>query len=232
MGSYRLTGMLAIFDISLSGWPADGTEVASKTLSPAGAEPDSAISIMFGHPVAEFLLGWGDPNFPGNVLRAYDANGNLLEEATVELGPINGVHAAWIGFKRPTADIMMIILQPDQPLPSGDDYVIDNIHYNAGAPDEDNDGIADAEDLCPDTVIPEPMPTKQLGVNRYALTNDDAIFDTIRPKRGGSGNVFTLADTAGCSCAQIIDALGLGEGDTKFGCSSSAMSEWIEMVQP
>ena len=226
-----LTGMLSVFDISLAGWSADGTEVASKTLFPGG-EPDSAISITFAHPVAEFLLGWGDPNFPGNVLRAYDANGNLLEEAAVALGPPGGGHAAWIGFRRSTADIVRIVVQPDQSLPSGDDYVIDNIHYNAALPDEDNDGVSDAEDVCPGTVIPEPVPTVQLGVNRFALTDDDATFDTTPPKGGGPRKVFTLADTAGCSCAQIIEAIGLNEGHTKFGCSSSAMSEWIEMVHP
>jgi hypothetical protein len=88
-----LTGTLSVFDISLAGWSADGTEVASKTLFPGG-EPDSAISITFANPVADFLLGWGDPNFPGDILRAYDANGNLLEEAAVALGPPGGGHAA------------------------------------------------------------------------------------------------------------------------------------------
>jgi hypothetical protein len=39
-----LTGTLSIFDISVSGWGADGSEVASQTLFPGG-EPDSAISI-------------------------------------------------------------------------------------------------------------------------------------------------------------------------------------------
>lgn len=128
-----LTGTLSIYDISLSTWSIPGGEVASKTLFP-GAEPDSAISITFAHPVAEFLLGWGDPNYPGNVLRAYDVNGNLLEEAAVALGPPGNTHAAWIGFKRSTADIATIIVQPDQSLPNGDDYAIDNIHYNTAVP--------------------------------------------------------------------------------------------------
>jgi hypothetical protein len=50
------------------------------------------------------------------------------------LGPIGGVHAAWIGFARPTADISTIVVQPDQSFPSGDDYVIDNIYFNEGQP--------------------------------------------------------------------------------------------------
>jgi hypothetical protein len=69
-------------------------------------------------------------------------------------------------------------------------------------------------------------------VNRFALTDGDAIFDTTPSQGKKPGQVFTLADTAGCSCAQIIEVLGLGEGYTKFGCSSNAMKEWIEMVHP
>lgn len=224
-----LTGTLSIFDIALADWSADGTEVASKTLGPGG-EPDSAIAITFSVPVSEFLLGWGDPNFPGNFLRAYDADGNLLEEAAVALGPPGGGHAAWIGFKRTTADIAKILVQPDQSLPSGDDYVIDNIHYNRVA-DEDHDGVPDAEDLCPGTVIPEGVPTVRLGVNRFALTNNDTVFDTVAPKGKGPRKSFTVKDAEGCSCEQIVDRLGLGKGHTKFGCSNGVMSLWVRMVR-
>jgi hypothetical protein len=81
-------------------------------------------------------------------------------------------------------------------------------------------------------VIPESIPTEQLGVNRYALRDNDAIFDTTLSPGNKPGQMFTIADTAGCSCAQIIEALALGNGHTKFGCSSGAMKEWIEMVHP
>jgi len=126
-----LTATLSLLDVSA--WPANGTEVLKQALFPGG-EPDSAISIVFTKPISQFLVGWGDPNFPGNVLRAYDASGNLLEEAAVELGPVGGVHAAWIGFKRPIPDISKIIVQPDQSRPSGDDYVIDNVHFSDAQP--------------------------------------------------------------------------------------------------
>lgn len=126
-----LTAAGFIFDVSA--WPANGTEIYRRTLFPGG-EPDSAISIVFSKPVSQVLLGWGDPNFAGNILRAYDAAGNLLEEGPVALGPINGIHAAWIGFKRPVADIAKIIVQPDQSQPFGDDYVIDNVHFNDAQP--------------------------------------------------------------------------------------------------
>ena len=99
-------------------------------------------------------------------------------------------------------------------------------------PDNDNDTISDGEDVCPDTVIPEPVPTERLGVNRFALTNPDGIFDTVAPRGKGPQKVFTIADTAGCSCEQIIDALGLGKGHKKFGCSISTMEDWIAGLLP
>jgi hypothetical protein len=103
-----------------------------------------------------------------------------------------------------------------------------------GEIDSDNDGIVDPDDLCPDTVIPETAPTMRLGVNRFALTaNGDAFtFDTTAPKGNGPRKSFTIEDTAGCSCSQIIENLGLGEGHEKFGCSISAMEDWINSVNP
>jgi hypothetical protein len=58
----------------------------------------------------------------------------------------------------------------------------------------------------------------------------DTLFDTLTPPGGGPGDVFTTIDTAGCSCEQIIYALGLGRGHEKFGCSLSAMRDWVYQV--
>ncbi len=96
--------------------------------------------------------------------------------------------------------------------------------------DSDGDGVLDGEDLCPGTAIPEGVPTVRLGVNRYALVDGDFVFDTKQPKGEGPGDVFTTADTGGCSCEQIIAARGLGEGHVKYGCSLGAMREWVAMV--
>ena len=63
-------------------------------------------------------------------MQAFSASGVLLEEVHPALGPPGNVFATWIGFSRPTADIAMILVQPDQSFPAGDDYVIDNIYYN------------------------------------------------------------------------------------------------------
>jgi hypothetical protein len=99
--------------------------------------------------------------------------------------------------------------------------------------DLDGDGVADALDFCPGTVIPESVPTQRLGTNRWALVDGDGIFDTNPPNGLGAGldRGFTIQDTAGCSCEQIIDQLDLGNGHTKFGCSTGAIENWIEEVQ-
>jgi hypothetical protein len=99
--------------------------------------------------------------------------------------------------------------------------------------DEDHDGIPDAEDACLGTSIPESVPTNQLGTNRWALVDGDGIFDTTMPNGQGNGldRSFTVEDTAGCSCEQIIDALGLGKGHEKFGCSTGVMETWVAEVQ-
>ncbi len=99
--------------------------------------------------------------------------------------------------------------------------------------DEDHDGIPDAEDACLGTSIPEGVPTKRLGTNRWALVDGDGVFDTTKPNGRGRGldRSFTIEDTAGCSCEQIIDELHLGKGHEKFGCSIGVMETWIEEVQ-
>ncbi len=95
------------------------------------------------------------------------------------------------------------------------------------AADCDGDGIAEADDQCPGTSIPENVPTSGLGVNRFALVDGDTTFDTNAPNGVGPQVSFTTEDTAGCSCEQIIDALGLGNGHRKFGCSVGAMQNWV-----
>lgn len=36
--------------------------------------------------------------------------------------------------------------------------------------------------------------------------------------------------TGGCSCAQIIEALHLGLGHERYGCSLGAMEGWTQLV--
>jgi predicted extracellular nuclease len=98
--------------------------------------------------------------------------------------------------------------------------------------DSDQDSVPDSLDVCSDTTIPESVPLITLGVNRYALVDDDEIFDTLKPKGRGPQVTFAIEDTAGCSCEQIVDALGLGKGHKKYGCSIGVMRTWVELVSP
>jgi len=100
--------------------------------------------------------------------------------------------------------------------------------------DSDFDGFPNQIDVCSGTTIPESVPTVRLGTNRWALVDDDGIFDTTPSggQGGGQDRAFTIEETAGCSCEQIIDELHLGGGHVKFGCSIGAMETWIQQVQP
>lgn len=68
--------------------------------------------------------------------------------------------------------------------------------------DDDGDGIANAEDFCPGTYMPESVPLEYMLFNRYALTGTSNIF-RVGPWDAVSS--YTLADTRGCSCEQLVD---------------------------
>ena len=96
--------------------------------------------------------------------------------------------------------------------------------------DSDGDGVTDDLDICPGTMIPEGAAMVKLGVNNWALFDDDRVFDTTSSKGKGPQLSFDIFDTAGCSCEQIVEAQHLGEGHMKFGCSIGALQNWVDMV--
>jgi hypothetical protein len=98
--------------------------------------------------------------------------------------------------------------------------------------DEDKDGVGDDVDVCPATTLPEAAGYAGLGVNRFADTDGDGVFNTVLPKGKGPQQSFDIFDTAGCSCEQIVDEVGLGKGHLKFGCSIGAMKNWVRRVSP
>lgn len=103
-----------------------------------------------------------------------------------------------------------------------------NIQSNPTTGDTDADGIPDSVDLCPGTDVPESVPqaAEGLGRNRWALLGSDGQF-VQAPPQSGTTHSFSLADTRGCSCEQIVAAAGLGGGHLKNGCSTSAMLNWV-----
>lgn len=91
--------------------------------------------------------------------------------------------------------------------------------------DSDNDSISDNLDLCPATSIPETTPSHGIKPYHYALMDNDTIFDTKRAR-----HTFTLSDTAGCSCEQLVKTLKAGKGHLKHGCSVGVMKKWINKI--
>jgi len=104
--------------------------------------------------------------------------------------------------------------------------------------DSDKDGLCADADLCPDTAIPEKtVPAHSLGVNRWALIDNDIGFDTKLPhglqdRTSGANGVlsrtYTILQTRGCSCEQIVAKLKQSSMVKKFGCSKGTMDEFIE----
>jgi hypothetical protein len=98
--------------------------------------------------------------------------------------------------------------------------------------DKDHDGVCKEDDLCPHTEIPEDVPYGgSLNPNHFALVDGDNIFDTVLPNGQGPQRHYTLEDTGGCSCEQILDEKpGNNVGQYQHGCSVGTMDTWVASV--
>lgn len=96
----------------------------------------------------------------------------------------------------------------------------DNISFTA-CTDTDGDKVCDNDDRCPNTKLPEAFPNP--APNHYADLDGDGVFDSKPPRQPP----YTLKDTHGCTCTQILDALGKEGGNRKHGCPEGIMSGWI-----
>lgn len=114
--------------------------------------------IEFATPVSQVGLGVHDPNYVGNVVLAYDALGNVIDFAASQpgdpvfpTGPSGGSHSTFVGFVRPSADIVRLELHNAFDPTEGrtDLLAIDNVMFFA------NGGTG---------VIPEPGSVALLGI--------------------------------------------------------------------
>ena len=103
--------------------------------------------------------------------------------------------------------------------------------YLGGSFDADGDGVPGDVDLCENTAMPEESVPESghLNPNHYAVLGGGGRFARGEPRGNGDGadTEFSLTDTRGCSCEQIIAAMSLGAGHRKYGCSRGVMLEWI-----
>ena len=86
--------------------------------------------------------------------------------------------------------------------------------------DTDGDGVPDNADLCPDS-SPDDI---DLRPNQYAQNSSFGPFE-VGPNDDQSV-VYDMTTTQGCTCAQIIEELGKGDGHSKKGCSPSVMEQF------
>jgi Concanavalin A-like lectin/glucanases superfamily/Secretion system C-terminal sorting domain/Thrombospondin type 3 repeat len=126
-------------------------------------------------------------------------------------------------------------------------------------PDDDDDGVLDIADMCPATDIPELLvPTKKLASNRWVLGEQGFFFTKAKSEKSSKSDksekskksskvppVFSVVDTGGCSCGQILDDLtsekdtesgkskkSKKSGKTEFehGCKTKTLENWISTV--
>ena len=97
-------------------------------------------------------------------------------------------------------------------------------------PDDDNDNVLDEDDSCPNTLLPEAVPTKELKPNHHADVDGDSVFETVMPKgKVVVDSSYSLADTFGCSCEQILEIKpGNDNGEMKHGCTKGTMDNWVQ----
>lgn len=95
--------------------------------------------------------------------------------------------------------------------------------------DIDGDTVLNDMDMCPATVFPEnSFSNDNLSRNRFALIDDQQQFTSTSRRN------FSIQDTAGCSCEQILDQPNFGgtrSQEELFGCTASTMSRWERIAR-
>ena len=96
--------------------------------------------------------------------------------------------------------------------------------------DSDNDGILDENDLCPNTELPE---TFELLPNHFGDIDGDGIFEKLIVKKKNEREIvdskFTLEDTFGCSCNQILEIKhGKNIGENVRGCTKGTIIAFVK----
>jgi len=227
----------AINRLTSDGFISDGT---TSTPFSWGEYPDNGVEVSndleLDAEFAALLTALGGPSFSAGEIvdqikiqsDSVPLGGLLFVGLVYVLGPDAFVDESRNNYPPDPNDILIQFFYVDEEAVDDEGGVGPNIFSAHGI-----FTVEDIDDVCPNTIIPESVPIRSLGVNRFALTDySDYVFDTTSPKGKGPRRSYNTVDTAGCSCTQIIDALGLDKGHTEFGCSISAMDEWVALPKP
>ena len=87
----------------------------------------------------------------------------------------------------------------------------------------DADGVGDADDLCPGTVLGI-EPTERLAGDRY-YSSVSGLFI-----RQGAGDGQGVGDTGGCSAQQIIAEMQRPDSDLRYGLKEIDLERWTAAV--
>ncbi|MGQ7846365.1 VWA domain-containing protein [Granulosicoccus sp. 3-233] len=92
--------------------------------------------------------------------------------------------------------------------------------------DTDGDTVLNEVDFCPATAFPENgVPERNLRTNRFALLDDPETFTSTSRRQ------FTIEDTGGCSCEQILEQPGYQNRNQElYGCTSTTLLRWERHV--
>ncbi|HUU32816.1 MAG TPA: hypothetical protein VMW48_02070 [Vicinamibacterales bacterium] len=221
------------------GFPINGIDVAVSGVNSLTAGGNWDYGFAFGAPASQVTLALSD--FGDCVdadigtpmtasLDAYDADGLMVDSSSFTIaaffpGPDDGNVATL------SVSGTGIVRAETRGVAADCGHAIDDVTVvMESCVDSDGDGVCEADDLCQGTEATDAdagVPTEKLGPKRWAEMDGDGVFD------GGkkTTTAYTLADTAGCSCGQILEELGGGRGHEKFGCTTAILKRWMSFVE-
>jgi hypothetical protein len=230
---YALTGELwaGIPDASLGGnsvsffaadfIPVSGEAVFSPDHDNSPGSPTGTVRVNFSDPVSAVALYFLDAEGAESSITAFDDVDNELGTAIAQNEGDNSQAFKYV--LSADQEIYSVVIQLGN---GGDGVGMDDLCFID--PDSDDDGVLNIDDLCSDTPQTDPtVPSVRLGTNRWIWEEGDWVTNAK-----GVEKDFTIEQTRGCSCEQILDELVLitdleFDGHYKFGCSQSVVEDWI-----
>lgn len=92
--------------------------------------------------------------------------------------------------------------------------------------DMDEDGVMDDVDLCADTAM-DPVPNEK----HYSWMGGEVFMTTDPKTKELVESSYTITDTQGCSCAQILEEKsGENNGEQKYACTKGTMDNYIKNI--